>query len=314
MGKKNNTSAYQHKKTPLITDMKRHKWLYLMVLPGVIWMIIFCYLPMGGLVMAFQNYKLRIRGHSGIFSSFIYSEFVGLDNFKEFFTSKTVSFWSLFRNTLSISLLSLALFFPAPIILSLMLNELRCMPFKRISQTLVYIPHFVSLVIVASLTQQLFNSNDGAVYQLMEMFMGDGAPKILQLYEAARVDGAGRWRLMWHITLPAIRGTVVIMLIMKCGSILNTGFEQIYLMKNDLNASRAQVFDTYIYERGIVSGQYSVSAAAGLFKSIVSLILVLSANKILLRRQKRWLTIFQEQTELSGRLVMHLYRFFCMCL
>ena len=196
-----------------------------------------------------------------------------------------------------------------------MLNELRCMPFKRLSQTLVYIPHFVSLVIVASLTQQLFNSNDGAVYQLMEMFMGDGAPKILtdpkyfnqlivgqsiwketgygtiiflaalsgvdmQLYEAARVDGAGRWRLMWHITLPAIRGTVVIMLIMKCGSILNTGFEQIYLMKNDLNASRAQVFDTYIYERGIVSGQYSVSAAAGLFKSIVSLILVLSANKI----------------------------------
>ena len=90
-GKKNNTSAYKHKKTPLITDMKRHKWLYLMVLPGVIWMIIFCYLPMGGLVMAFQNYKLRIRGHSGIFSSFIYSEFVGLDNFKEFFTSKPVS-------------------------------------------------------------------------------------------------------------------------------------------------------------------------------------------------------------------------------
>ena len=160
MGKKNNTSAYQHKKTPLITDMKRHKWLYLMVLPGVIWMIIFCYLPMGGLV-------------------FIYSEFVGLDNFKKFFTSKTVSFWSLFRNTLSISLLSLALFFPAPIILSLMLNELRCMPFKRISQTLVYIPHFVSLVIVASLTQQLFNSNDGAVYQLMKMFMGDGTPKVL---------------------------------------------------------------------------------------------------------------------------------------
>ena len=94
------------------------------------------------------------------------------------------------------------------------------------------------------------------------------------------LNGAGRWRLMWHITLPAIRGTVVIMLIMKCGSILNTGFEQIYLMKNDLNAERAQVFDTYIYERGIVSGQYSVSAAAGLFKSIVSLILVLSANKI----------------------------------
>ena len=311
MGRNNTDKSLQQTKQPLAQRVKKEvqrSWpMYVMLLPAIILALIFCYAPMGGLVMAFQNYKpwLGITG----------SEFVGLDNFREFFTSKTVSFWSLFRNTLSISLLSLALFFPAPIILSLMLNELRCMPFKRISQTLVYIPHFVSLVIVASLTQQLFNSNDGAVYQLMEMFMGDGAPKILtdpkyfnqlivgqsiwketgygtiiflaalsgvdmQLYEAARVDGAGRWRLMWHITLPAISGTVGIMLIMKCGSILNTGFEQIYLMKNDLNASRAQVFDTYIYERGIVSGQYSVSAAAGLFKSIVSLILVLSANKI----------------------------------
>lgn len=314
MGKKNKEVAVRTK-TPLLKDMKRHKWLYIMVLPGVIYMLIFNYLPMGGLVMAFQDYKLRIRGHEGVFASFIYSEFVGLDNFKEFFTSKTISFWTLLRNTLSISLLSLALFFPAPIILSLMLNELKNMTFKRVSQTLVYIPHFVSLVIVASLTQQLFNSDDGVVYQLFKMFMGSSAPKVLtdpkyfnalivgqsiwketgygtiiflaalsgvdmQLYEAARVDGAGRWRLMWHITLPSIRGTVVIMLIMKCGQILNTGFEQIYLMKNDLNASRAQVFDTYIYERGIVSGQYAVSAAAGLFKSIVSLILVLGANKI----------------------------------
>lgn len=312
---KSKEAALGQKKVPLLRDIKRHKWLYIMVLPGVIYMLIFNYLPMGGLVMAFQDYKLRIRGHSGIFSSFIYSEFVGFANFKEFFTSKTVNFWTLLRNTLSISLLSLALFFPAPIILSLMLNELRCMTFKRVSQTLIYVPHFVSLVIVASLTQQLFNSNDGVVYQLMKMFMGNSAPKVLtdpklfnalivgqsiwketgygtiiflaalsgvdmQLYEAARVDGAGRWRLMWHITLPAIRGTVVIMLIMKCGQILNTGFEQIYLMKNDLNASSAQVFDTYIYERGIVSGQYSLSAAAGLFKSVVSLVLVLGANKI----------------------------------
>lgn len=311
----NNSLGIVHKKTPLWKDILRHKWLYILVLPGVIYMLIFNYLPMFGVVMAFQDWKLRIRGHSGIFAPFIYSEWVGLDNFVEFFTSRTVNFWSLLRNTLSISLLSLAFFFPAPIILSLMLNELKSMVFKRTTQTLIYIPHFVSLVIVASLTQQLFNSSDGIVFLIMKAIMGKGAPNVLtdpkyfnilivgqsiwketgygtiiflaalsgvdmQLYEAARVDGAGRWKLMWHITLPSIRGTIVIMLIQKCGSILNTGFEQIYLMKNDINASRAQVFDTYIYERGIQSGQYSLSAAAGLFKSIISLIMVLGANKI----------------------------------
>jgi putative aldouronate transport system permease protein len=295
--------------------MIRHKWLYLMVLPGVLYMLIFNYLPMAGIIMAFQDYKLRIRGHSGVFASFIYSEFIGFDNFIEFFTSKTINFWSLLRNTLSISLLSLALYFPAPIILSLMLNELRSMSFKRVTQTLIYIPHFVSLVIVASITQQLFNTSDGIIYEIFKALMGSKAPSVLtepgwfaplivgqsiwketgygtiiflaalsgvdmQLYEAARIDGAGRWKLMWHITLPSIRGTIVIMLIMKCGSILNTGFEQIYLMKNAINSSRSQVFDTYIYERGIQNGQYSLSAAAGLFKSVVSLIMVLGANKI----------------------------------
>ena len=317
MGKKkvNNELGIVVKKVPLWKDFMRHKWLYFLVIPGILYMLIFNYLPMAGIIMAFQDWKLRIRGHSGIFSSFIYSEWVGLANFEEFFTSKTVNFWNLLRNTLSISLLSLAFFFPAPIILSLMLNELRSMKFKRITQTMVYIPHFVSMVIVATLTQQLFNSSDGIVYEIFKALMGKNAPDVLtdpdlfnvlivgqsmwketgygtiiflaalsgvdmQLYEAARVDGAGRWRLMWHITLPSIRGTVVIMLIMKCGSILNTGFEQIYLMKNGINSSRAQVFDTYIYERGILSGQYSLSAAAGLFKSVASLIMVLSANKI----------------------------------
>lgn len=311
----NNPLGIVQKKTPFWKDFMRHKWLYFMVIPGILYMLIFNYLPMAGVIMAFQDWKLRIRGHSGIFSSFIYSEWVGLENFMEFFTSKTVNFWSLLRNTLSISLLSLAFFFPAPIILSLMLNELKNMKFKRITQTMIYVPHFVSLVIVAVLTQQLFNSSDGIIFEIFKAIFGNNAPDVLvdpklfnvlivgqsiwketgygtiiflaalsgvdmELYEAARVDGAGRWRLMWHITLPSIRGTVVIMLIMKCGSILNTGFEQIYLMKNSINSSRAQVFDTYIYERGIMSGQFALSAAAGLFKSVVSLIMVLSANKI----------------------------------
>ena len=310
-----NKTAVKTKKVSLWKDMKRHKWLYILVLPGVIYMIIFNYLPMAGLIMAFQDWKFRIRGHSGMFAPFIYSEFVGLDNFKEFFTSRTVNFWRLLSNTLSISLLNLALYFPAPIILSLFLNEMRLQGFKRVTQTMIYIPHFVSLVIVASITQQLFNTTDGVIYQLLKIWMGSKAPDILtkpsafpwlivgqsiwketgygtiiflaalsgvdmQLYEAAKIDGAGRWRLMWHITLPSIRGTIVIMLIMQCGRVLNTGFEQIYLMKNDINASRAQVFDTYIYERGIVQQQVSLSAAAGMFKSVVSLIMVLGSNKI----------------------------------
>ena len=302
------------KKTSLFKDMARHKWLYLLALPGVLYMIIFNYLPMAGVIMAFQDWKFKIRGHSGMFAPFIYSEFVGFDNFKTFFTNPIVSFWTLLRNTLSISLLSLALYFPAPIILSLFLNEIRSSGYKRLTQTLIYVPHFVSLVIVASITRQLFSTHDGIIYLMLQQMTGS-APDILgrpqyfnalivgqsiwketgygtiiflaalsgvdmQLYEAARIDGAGRWRLMWHITLPSIRGTVVIMLIMRVGSVLNTGFEQIYLMKNDANASRAQVFDTYIYEKGILQKQYSLSAAGGLFKSVVSLILVLSANKI----------------------------------
>ena len=315
MAKEKKNAAYKQDKLPLLKDLRVHKWLFIMALPGVLYMIIFNYLPMAGVIMAFQDWKFRVRGHSGLFAPFIYSEFVGFENFKTMFTSRTVDFWALLRNTLSISLLSLLLYFPAPIILSLFLNEIRSAGYKRVTQTLIYVPHFVSLVIVASITQQLFNSTDGIVFKIMNQLSGGNAPDVLtrpeyfaplivgqsiwketgygtiiflaalsgvdmQLYEAARVDGAGRWRLMWHITLPAIRGTIVIMLIMRVGSVLNTGFEQIYLMKNDINAPKAKVFDTYIYERGIVQQQFSLSAAAGLFKSVVSLIMVLGANKV----------------------------------
>ena len=315
MAKEKKNAAYKQDKLPLLKDLRVHKWLFIMALPGVLYMIIFNYLPMAGVIMAFQDWKFRVRGHSGLFAPFIYSEFVGFENFKTMFTSRTVDFWALLGNTLSISLLSLLLYFPAPIILSLFLNEIRSAGYKRVTQTLIYVPHFVSLVIVASITQQLFNSTDGIVFKIMNQLSGGNAPDVLtrpeyfaplivgqsiwketgygtiiflaalsgvdmQLYEAARVDGAGRWRLMWHITLPAIRGTIVIMLIMRVGSVLNTGFEQIYLMKNDINAPKAKVFDTYIYERGIVQQQFSLSAAAGLFKSVVSLIMVLGANKV----------------------------------
>lgn len=282
----------------------QHKWLYFMLIPGALYFIIFKYIPMGGIVIAFQKYSP--------FTGILNSPWIGLTHFKSFFTG--TDFFMLLKNTLAISLLSLVFYFPAPIILALFLNEIRCQRYKRVIQTFIYIPHFISWVIVASLTYTLFNINDGIINQVIEAVTGDtinflGLPEYfrgliigqsiwketgygtiiflaalagvdMELYEAARVDGAGRWRLMWHITLPAIKGTIIIMLILRVGSILNTGYEQIYLMRNALNVSVAEVFDTYIYQKGITNAQYSYSTAAGLFKSIVGMIMVLGSNWI----------------------------------
>ena len=292
--------------------LRAHYGLYLMVLPGVIWMLIFCYLPMGGLVMAFENFSPYAG--ATIVDCLLKSPKVGFENFVRLFTG--ADFPRLLRNTLAISFANLLLAFPAPIILALFLNEIRCLWFKRLTQTLVYIPHFVSLVIVATLTFQLFNTTDGFVYNLfVQLFGRANAPDVLsdpdlfvalivgqtlwketgygtiiylsalssvdvQLYEAAKIDGANRWQLMWHITLPAIRGTVVVMLIMKVGALLNTGYEQIFLMQNAMNRNVSEVFDTYVYTRGIAQGQYSLATTAGLFKSLVSLVMVLTANKL----------------------------------
>lgn len=283
--------------------MVQHKWLYFMMLPGLIYFIMFRYIPMGGLVIAFKEYS----PFKGIWAS----PWVGFDQFTKFFG--TADFGRLLYNTLGISLLQLLLYFPAPIILSLFLNEVKHSGYKRVVQTFVYIPHFVSWVIVASLTYQLFGMSDGIINQLYCMVTGEkfdilqksstfwglivgqsiwketGYGTIVflaalsgvdqELYEAARVDGAGRWRLMWHITLPAIRGTIITMLILRVGGILNTGYEQIFLMRNDLNIARAEVFDTYIYTKGIRSGQYSFSSAAGMFKSIVGMIMVMLSDR-----------------------------------
>ncbi len=282
----------------------QHKWLYFMVLPGLIYFIMFKYVPMGGLVIAFKDYS----PFKGIWAS----SWVGFDNFKKFFSNS--DFLKLLTNTLGISILQLIFYFPAPIILSLFLNEVRHNGYKRVVQTLVYIPHFVSWVIVASLTYQLFNVTDGVfnvIYKAITgttfdilsksatfwglivgqdiwretgygtiIFLAALAGVDQELYEAARVDGAGRWRLMWHITLPAIRGTIVMMLIMRVGGILNTGYEQIFLMRNDLNLARSEVFDTYIYTKGIKQGMYSFSSAVGMFKSVVGMILVLTSDRI----------------------------------
>ena len=292
------------KRKSTLQYMIQHKWLYILLLPGFLYFILFRYVPMGGLVIAFKDYSP--------FKGMWASEWVGFKHFQTFLGNN--DFPRLLLNTLGISLLQLVLYFPAPIILSLFLNEVRHSGYKRAVQTLVYIPHFVYWVIVCSLTYQLFNVTDGVFNVIYKAMSGGQTFDILQkastfwglivgqdiwretgygtivflaalagvdqeLYEAARVDGAGRWRLMWHITLPAIRGTIIMMLIMRVGGILNTGYEQIFMMRNDLNLSRAEVFDTYIYTKGIRNGMYSFSSAAGMFKSVVGMIMVLLADK-----------------------------------
>lgn len=284
--------------------MKRHKWLYLLLLPGALYFILFRYVPMGGLVIAFKDYSP--------FKGLVNSPWVGFLQFQRFF--QTPDFFRLLRNTLGINILQLVLYFPAPIILALFLNEVKHQKYKRTIQTFVYIPHFVSWVIVASLTYQLFNVTDGIFNIIIKSLTGNTIDILsknstfwglivgqdiwretgygtiiflaalagidMEMYEAAKIDGANRWQLMRYITIPAIKTTIITMLILRIGGLLNTGYEQIFLMRNDLNMNMADVFDTYIYTRGIKNGQYSFSAAAGMFKSIVGMILVLGSDKL----------------------------------
>ena len=292
------------KKETLLSYMKRHKWMYLLMLPGIIYFVIFKYVPMAGLVISFQNYSpyLGILG----------SEWVGLEHFKTFFMNP--DFKMLLVNTFSISILNLVFFFPMPIILALLLNEIKNKFMKKSIQTMIYIPHFISMVIVASITFTLLNRDSGVINQFIFSLTGNkleflSDPKYFrwiiviqniwketgwgmiiflaalagvdtQLYEAAQVDGAGKLRQVWHVTLPAIKSTIIIMLIMKVGTLMNTGFEQIFLMKNSLNSSVAEVFDTYVYTLGITQGAFSYSTAVGMFKSVVATVMVLTTNWI----------------------------------
>ncbi|NMO96545.1 ABC transporter permease [Paenibacillus lemnae] len=294
------------KKTPwrssIMNRLRRDKWLYLLLLPGLLYFVVFKYFPMWGILLAFQNYQP--------FTGFWKSEWVGLEHFRLFFENP--EFYMLLRNTLLLSFYNLIFFFPAPIIFALLLNEVRQVFFKRTIQTMIYVPHFISMVIVASLTYVFLTTEGGTVNELIFQYTGDKiqflsdpswfrpiiilqtiwkecgwgtiiflaalAAVDVEQYEAATIDGANRWRQTWHITLPAIRSTIVILLILRMGSVLDNGFEQIYLMLNPLNRSVGEVFDTYVYAMGITQGAFSYSTAVGLFKSVVGVILVLGAN------------------------------------
>ncbi len=275
-----------------------------MLLPGLLFFILFKYLPMWGVLISLQNYQPAL----GLWGS----EWVGLAHYKRFFSDP--SFWMLFRNTTLLAVYSIVIFFPMPIIVALLLNELRVQWFKRSIQTLIYIPHFFSIVVVVAISYVLFTTEGGIIN---EMIVGIGGEKVNfltepewfrpmvtlqvvwketgfgtiiflaalagvdpQLYEAAKIDGANRWHQLCHITLPAIRSTIVILLILRLGHFLDTGFEQMLLMINALNRDVGEVFDTYVYTSGILEGQFSYSTTVGLFKSIVGLVLVVIANRI----------------------------------
>ena len=296
-------------KTTFLTRTKRfglgkEKWLYIMMIPGILYYLIFRYGPMFGLMMAFQDFN--------VFLGFFRSPFVGFEHFIRFFS--TPVFGMLFRNTLIFGFMNIVFYFPIPIILAIILNEIRVIWYKRFTQTLIYIPHFISWVVVCSITYTFLTVDGGIVNGIIES-MGGTAVRFLtdrnlfrplimgqiiwkeagwgtiiflaalssidpELYAAAEVDGASRWQKLWYITLPGIRSTIIILLILRLGSFLNTGFEQLLLMINALTRSVGEVFDTYVYATGILGGQFSFTAAVGFFKSLVSLILVIGANSL----------------------------------
>ncbi|WP_029069484.1 ABC transporter permease [Jonesia quinghaiensis] len=274
----------------------------LLVLP-LVFLAVFRYLPMAGNVIAFR----RFRPGGSIFGE----EWVGLRYFEMFIND--AKFWQVFQNTVILGGLSLLIIFPLPIILALLLNELRSAKFKRVVQTISYLPHFMSIVIVAGIVFQLF-SMQGTVNQIVEAIGGDpvsfmqrpdwfrtiyitseawqtvGWGTILYLaaltqidntlYEAARIDGANRWKQTWHVTLPGIRPTMITLLILNIGSFMAVGFEKVLLLYNPLTYPTADVISTYLYRIGIVSSNFSYATAIGLFESIIGLTLILSANAI----------------------------------
>ncbi|MEK3719873.1 ABC transporter permease subunit [Paenibacillus sp. FSL H8-0034] len=289
---------------PLVSDIRRDKYLYMLILPGVIFFIIFKYFPMWGIVIAFQEYS----PYAGVWNS----DWVGLEHFIRFFSNP--DFILLFRNTMVISFLNLVFFFPLPIVLSLLLNEVNNKFFKSVIQSIVYLPHFLSWVIIVGISFLLLSQSSGIVNMMMSSIglpkydfltntdtfwgmlvlqniwkeTGWGTIIILaaitavdpQLYEAAKIDGANRWLQAWHVTLPGIRSVVLVLLILRLGHIMDVGFEQVFLMSNGAVAQYADVFETYVYRNGIQSGQFSYSTAVGLFKSLVGLVLVIVANRL----------------------------------
>jgi putative aldouronate transport system permease protein len=288
----------------VLRHIAANKLLYLMLIPGLAHLFLFRYVPAAYLATAFQDYT----PYEGLFGS----EWVAFKHFERLFTSGI--FGELLRNTAIIAGINLLLFFPAPIIVAILLNELRSPLFKRAVQTVIYVPHFISWPVAASITHVMLTTQGGIVNEAIvalgfepvrflmseQTFHGVYLGQLLwkevgystivylasiagvspSLYESAIVDGAGRFRRMWSITLPSIRSTIVILFLLRLGRFLEVGFEQVFLLRNPLNRSVSEIFDTYVYSFGVVQGQYSYTAAIGVFTSIVGLVLVIGMDRV----------------------------------
>ena len=285
-------------------DIYRARAIYLMILPVVVWFLLFQYWPMTWLSISFFDYNLYL-GFAG-------SKFVGVQNFVKFFTG--MDFWRLMRNVLLLNFYALLVGFPAPIIFALFLNEMRSAKVKKVIQTVSFLPYFISMVAFVSLVTEFLSPSTGLSADILKFFgkepiyflgdakyfrtimvfsgiwqtMGYSAIVYLSaltavdvnLYEAAMVDGANRWNRLIHITIPCIMPTIVVMFILRIGSLINANFEKIYLFQNSANLEVSEVIQTWVYKRGMVKYDYSMGTTAGLFNGIVALILVVMANRL----------------------------------
>ena len=297
----------QHAKTrsqKLLDRIKRNWVLYLFLLPAVVYIACFSYAPMFGIQIAFRDFRIK--------DGFWGSEWVGLKWFKRFFN--TPRFWQILKNTLAVSIYSLVTSFIFPIILAVSLNNLKSKRYKKFAQTITYMPHFISTVVLVGMMSVFFSPQSGFVNTILGWFdvdpihfmgekayfrhmyvwsgvwQGVGWGSIVymaalsgvdpSLHEAAMLDGASKLQRVWHIDLPAILPTISIMLIMAFGKVMSVGYEKVYLMQNDLNVQVSEVISTYVYKMGVLSQQYSYSAAIGLFNNVVNFIMVISMNKV----------------------------------
>lgn len=304
MGKKKEAASVAAKKDSLWQSMCRHKGLYLMALPGFIWFILFKYVPLTGAVIAFMDYDIY-KGIGG-------SKFVGLKHFANLF--RFPEFKQIFRNTAILGAYDVLIVFPIPILLAILMNEVRNAKYKKAVQTAVYVPHFLSWVIIGGIFTTLLSPNTGIINNVRQMFGLDsiyfmasekhirgilviasiwkemGWSSIVYLaaiagidpalYEAAEIDGANRFKRMLHITLPTILPIIMTMLLLKIGNFMEIGFEKTNSFMNSMNQDRIDVFDTFVYRYGLQNLQYSYATAVGLFKSIVGITLLFLANAL----------------------------------
>ena len=301
-------SATQSKTNRLIKRIIKHKYLYLLILPGCLYYLIFKYLPMFGILIAFKDYKPSM-GIVGFFTA----PWVGFKNFLIFFKSSYST--EIITNTLLISLYKIVFGFPAPIILALLLNEVNNKYYKKVLQTVTYLPHFLSWVIVGGMMFELLSTTSGSLNEIIKSLTGEtinflANPKLFrsvlvvsdiwkgvgwgsiiylaalagvssELYEAALIDGANRFQKMIYIALPSIVPAIIMVFLLRLGGILDAGFEQIFILYSPMVYNVSDIIDTYVYREGLVNARYGYSTAVGLAKSAIAMILILTANKII---------------------------------